>query len=141
MKTLGERLKDLRKEKGYTLEQVAQKLNTTKVTISRYENNLREPKRETISQFAKLFNVSTDYLHGHTNDKFTLTKQDKIDIKNSLEKIKCDLSTDETILFDGDCECMCACVFESTHATPHMWQSEDNFVESVPSFHHVGHRN
>ena len=99
MKTLGERLKDLRKEKGYTLEQVAEKLNTTKVTISRYENNLREPKREAISQFAKLFNVSTDYLHGHTNDKFTLTKEDKIDIKNSLEKIKCDLSTDETILF------------------------------------------
>ena len=27
MKTLGERLKDLRKEKGYTLEQVAEKLN------------------------------------------------------------------------------------------------------------------
>ncbi|WP_304969534.1 helix-turn-helix domain-containing protein, partial [Romboutsia ilealis] len=76
-----------------------------KVTISRYENNLREPKRETISQFAKLFNVSTDYLHGHTNDKFTLTKQDKIDIKNSLEKIKCDLSTDETILFDGEPMC------------------------------------
>ena len=63
----------------------AEKLNTTKVTISRYENNLREPKREAISQLAKLFNVSTDYLHGHTNDKFTLTKEDKIDIKNSLE--------------------------------------------------------
>ena len=105
MKTLGERLKDLRKEKGYTLEQVAEKLNTTKITISRYENNLREPKRETISQLAKLFNVSTDYLHGHTNDKFTLTKEDKIDIKNSLEKIKCDLSTDETILFDGEPMC------------------------------------
>ena len=105
MKTLGERLKDLRKEKGYTLEQVAEKLNTTKITISRYENNLREPKREAISQLAKLFNVSTDYLHGHTNDKFTLTKEDKIDIKNSLEKIKCDLSTDETILLDGEPMC------------------------------------
>ena len=60
METLGDRLKSLRKENGYTLEQVAEKLNTTKVTLSRYENNLREPKRETISQFAKLFNVSTD---------------------------------------------------------------------------------
>jgi transcriptional regulator with XRE-family HTH domain len=105
METLGARLKSLRKENGYTLEQVAEKLNTTKVTLSRYENNLREPKRETISQFAKLFNVSTDYLHGHTNDKFTLTNDDKIDIKNSLEKIKSELSTDETILFDGEPMC------------------------------------
>lgn len=105
MKTLGDRLKALRKENGYTLEQVAQKLNTTKVTISRYENNLREPKRDTISQFAKLFNVSTDYLHGHTDDKFTLTKEDKLDIKNSLEKIKSDLSNDETILFEGEPMC------------------------------------
>ena len=45
METLGDRLKSLRKEKGYTLEQVADKLNTTKVTISRYEKNLREPKK------------------------------------------------------------------------------------------------
>ena len=55
MKTLGERLKDLRKEKGYTLEQVAEKLNTTKITISRYENNLREPKRDVIYLLMKLF--------------------------------------------------------------------------------------
>lgn len=111
METLGDRLKALRKEKGYTLEQLAQKLNTTKVTLSRYENNLREPKRETISQFAKLFNVSTDYLHGHTDDKFSLTNEDKIDIKSSLEKLKGELSTDETILFDG--EPMCSEAIES----------------------------
>ncbi len=111
METLGDRLKALRKEKGYTLEQVAQKLNTTKVTLSRYENNLREPKRETISQFAKLFNVSTDYLHGHTNDKFSLINEDKIDIKSSLEKLKGELSTNETILFDG--EPMCSEAIES----------------------------
>ena len=105
MKTLGDRLKSLRKEKGYTLEQVAEKLNTTKVTMSRYENNLREPKRETISQLSKLFNVSTDYLHGHTNDRLNLTDEDKHDIKNSLEKIKLELSSEETIMFDGEPMC------------------------------------
>lgn len=105
MQTLGDRLKNLRKEKKYTLEQVAKKLNTTKISISRYENNLREPKGETISQFAKLFNVSTDYLLGHTDDKFALTNEDKTDIKNSIEKIKSELSSDETILFDGEPMC------------------------------------
>lgn len=105
MQTLGDRLKNLRKEKKYTLEQVAKKLNTTKISISRYENNLREPKGETISQFAKLFNVSTDFLLGHTDDKFALTNEDKTDIKNSIEKIKSELSSDETILFDGEPMC------------------------------------
>ena len=105
MNTLGYRLKTLRKEHGYTLEQVAKKLNTTKVTISRYENNLRTPKSDILSQFAKLFNVSTDYLHGHTDDKFNLTCEDKLDIKNSLEKLKSDLSKDETILFEGEPMC------------------------------------
>lgn len=105
METLGDRLKSLRKEKGYTLEQVADKLNTTKVTISRYEKNLREPKKETISQLAKLFNVSADYLLGHTDTRVILTPNDKIDIKKSLEEIKLELSSDNTALFDGEPMC------------------------------------
>lgn len=65
MNTLGDRLKLLRKKNGYTLEQVANKLNTTKVTLFRYEKKLRDPKGEAISQLSKLYNVSTDYLHGY----------------------------------------------------------------------------
>ena len=39
MDTLGDRLKRLREEKELTLEYVAQKVGTTKVSISIYEKN------------------------------------------------------------------------------------------------------
>ncbi|MFR3499867.1 MAG: helix-turn-helix domain-containing protein, partial [Paraclostridium bifermentans] len=62
METLAFRLRELRKEKGLTLEQMANDLNTTKVTLSRYENGTREPKSEMLSQLSDYFNVSIDYL-------------------------------------------------------------------------------
>ena len=40
------------------------------------KKNLREPKKETISQLAKLFNVSADYLLGHTDTRVILTPND-----------------------------------------------------------------
>ena len=64
METLAFRLRELRKEKGLTLEQMANDLNTTKVTLSRYENGTREPKSEMLSQLSDYFNVSIDYLFG-----------------------------------------------------------------------------
>ena len=84
---------------------LAEALEISRGSISFYENGERVPDILVLCKVSNFFNVSTDYLHGHTNDKFTLTKEDKIDIKNSLEKIKCDLSTDETILFDGEPMC------------------------------------
>lgn len=93
MNTLGDRLKHLRKEKGYTLEQVANKVNTTKITLSRYENNLRDPKIIVISKLAKLYNVSIDYLQGFTNENK--------DIKILLENLLTDLTNKENLEFDG----------------------------------------
>lgn len=69
MVTLGERLRMLREEKGFTLEYVATQLNTTKTTISRYENNDREPKSETLSSLADFYNVSTDFLLCRTDNR------------------------------------------------------------------------
>ncbi|WP_235667099.1 helix-turn-helix domain-containing protein [Clostridioides difficile] len=43
MENFSKRLKELRKNKGLTQEQVAKDLKTTKVSIGRYENGLREP--------------------------------------------------------------------------------------------------
>lgn len=76
---LGERLKKLREEKGFTLEYVAGHLNTTKTSIARYEKNDREPKSEIISALADFYNVSTDYLLGRTDERNLLTEKSKLD--------------------------------------------------------------
>lgn len=63
MPTLGEQLKSLRIKKGMTQEQLAQKLNTTKAAISRYERDQRQPRLEQITEMAMILDASADDLY------------------------------------------------------------------------------
>ena len=64
MPTLGEQIKDLRIKNGMTQEELAQKLNTTKAAISRYESNQRQPKLEVLTSIAMILNANPDELFG-----------------------------------------------------------------------------
>ncbi len=61
------RLKELRKKKGLSQLRLATDLNTTQNTISRYETGEREPGIAELIKIADYFNVSVDYLIGHTD--------------------------------------------------------------------------
>lgn len=61
---IGERLKELRKSKGWTQVQVATKMGLTDSVISFYERQERAPSPEVLIKFAELYDVSTDYLLG-----------------------------------------------------------------------------
>lgn len=65
----GDRLKKLRKEKGMTQEELAQKFNTGKASISHYESNRRFPDASTIKKYADFFGVTVDYMLGITDEK------------------------------------------------------------------------
>lgn len=98
--TFGERLKDLRKKRSLTQSQLGDKLNVTKASISGYENDTRSPDRETLVKIAEIFNVSTDYLLGRTDDKEKgptlvaahldddLTEEQLDEVKNFIDFIK-----------------------------------------------------
>ena len=58
------RIKQLRKNKHLTLVELGQALNLPKGTLSRYENEVREPKPETWQALADYFNVSIPYIKG-----------------------------------------------------------------------------
>lgn len=65
MKTfLGQRLKALREEKGYTQKQLAEKLGINSVTYLHYEKEQREPPLSLLADIAKFYGVSVDYLLG-----------------------------------------------------------------------------
>ena len=64
MKILAERIKDLRKEKGLSQTQLAEKLCTTQDTISLWELEKSYPDIFAVKQLALIFGVTTDYLLG-----------------------------------------------------------------------------
>ncbi|WP_258359981.1 helix-turn-helix domain-containing protein [Moorella sulfitireducens] len=67
MKTLGERLAALRKEKALTQAEVARRLNMGQSTIAMYERNKRSPDAETLQKLADFFQVSIDFLLGRVD--------------------------------------------------------------------------
>lgn len=59
---LGNRIKELRLEKGITQEQLAQHLNVAKSTVGMWENNKREPDVAMLNKISWYFNCSLDQL-------------------------------------------------------------------------------
>lgn len=59
------RLKELRKEKKLTQEDLAGKIGVSKITILRWENGERQIKPEKAQQLADYFGVSIEYLLGY----------------------------------------------------------------------------
>jgi transcriptional regulator with XRE-family HTH domain len=60
--TFGEKLYKLRKEKGLSQEALAEKLNTSRQAVSKWENDQGFPETEKLLLIGNVFEVSIDYL-------------------------------------------------------------------------------
>lgn len=60
--TIYEKLVKLRKSKGWSQEDLAEKLNVSRQAISRWENGTALPDAENLRQLSLLFGVTADYL-------------------------------------------------------------------------------
>lgn len=69
MNTLRIVLKELRKEKGITQKEIADKLNITDRTYGHYETGKREPTIDTLINIADYYNISLDILVGRYEKK------------------------------------------------------------------------
>lgn len=65
------RLKKVRSEKGYTQQQLADKLGIARITLTQYERAVNEPKLSMIVKISTLLNVSLDWLCGRTEKMTT----------------------------------------------------------------------
>lgn len=65
--TFGDKFKSLRLERGWSQEEMATFLGTTKQVISRYETNQRTPKITIAAEYAQKLGISLSYL---INDGF-----------------------------------------------------------------------
>lgn len=62
MAAFGEKLKAIRMRKDWTQEEMANFLDTTKQTISRYELGLNSPRLDTLASMAEHFEINMTFL-------------------------------------------------------------------------------
>ena len=71
-KEFGQRLLNQMKKQGISQRQLADRLNTTEASLSRYVNGEREPKADMLANIATALNTTSDYLLGIENNDFDL---------------------------------------------------------------------
>ena len=62
MEKLGETIKELRVERGFTQPQLAKLVGVSNGMISVWENNINEPKASYVNKLATVLGVTSDYL-------------------------------------------------------------------------------
>ena len=66
---IGDRLAELREEKGLKQRELADKLHLSKSTISTYERDKHCPEYKILIRIANYFDVTTDYILDNSNKK------------------------------------------------------------------------
>lgn len=67
--TTGERLYQERKASKITLEKISEILDISYQAYRKFEKDICYPSVETLIKIAKMYNLSTDYILGLTEDK------------------------------------------------------------------------
>lgn len=96
MKEIGERIKELRKRKHWTQDELAHLLEVAPSSVGSYERGSRQPSIENLIRMSKYFNVSLDFLLCQSDDERTLhnfKKEDSKDLKDFLR--------DQAVMFSG----------------------------------------
>ncbi|MFV0466744.1 MAG: helix-turn-helix domain-containing protein [Lachnospiraceae bacterium] len=81
---IGTRIKQLRKEKGFKQNELADKANIPCSTLANYENNKREPNQEQIEKIAKALDVPVYDLLGISTDQLLQPLKDEVVFLNYL---------------------------------------------------------
>ena len=76
MNNLGTKIKELRIAENLTQEKLAEELNVSFQSISRWENGISTPDISLIPVIARFFGVSTDHLFGLEDEESEITKSE-----------------------------------------------------------------
>ena len=89
---IGQRIRDLRKQKKMSQSELAKIIGVTQTTITAWETGKAEPASSAVANLADYFNVTTDYLLG---------RPDKKDDDN-VDYVALDKALDNARSFDGE---------------------------------------
>lgn len=110
---IGKKIMDLRKQHNWSQETLAEKLDTSKSTISKIENGSRKLTTDELIRLTEIFNMSADYLLGLKN------------VPSELQTNHCDLAN----LLDSDIQLKYADKFIVS-------EDEKDFFNTVISGHY-----
>lgn len=65
--TIGEKIAKLRREKNHTQEQLAELMEVSRQSVSKWESNIAYPETEKIIKLSRLYGCTTDYLLNNEN--------------------------------------------------------------------------
>lgn len=92
--TQGERIKEVRKSLGLTLEKFGEKIGVTKVAISNLENGHRNLTEQMTKSICREFNVSDEWLRTGEGEMFL-----PVNRKTKIEKLTNQLLSEESDSF------------------------------------------
>ena len=93
MATFSERLRELRTQRGFSQQDLADRTNQTKQAISQYERGVRRPDMDMLLALCDIFNVSMDYMTGKEDVTIRLVDGDGI---RKLDSPDCHYTNQET---------------------------------------------
>jgi transcriptional regulator with XRE-family HTH domain len=92
MKKLADNLKFLRKQRNWTQEELAQRLNISRSQITKWESGDQLPDLETLEKLSNLYEVSIDYLIGRQFYKKDLLREvNRIYRTNEIDEVMLDI--------------------------------------------------
>lgn len=115
---LSERLKELRKARGLTQEQLAAILGVERSSVGKYESRPVIPSADVLNKIADYFDVSIDYLLGREDTKKTIPMdwewkltpeqataldiKDRLDIGKRIQELRDDLANSGELYLSGE---------------------------------------
>ena len=116
----GYNLKQLRKQHGWSQDELAALLGTTKQVISRYENNQRVPRLSVVSDYARKLGVSLRTLSGEDDVQEVATGGRRVPVLGGAacgEPIYSPSDGSEYVVVDEDIDCDFALIAQGDSMT------------------------
>lgn len=91
----GERIKELRKQKGLSQEELGQYFSISGPAVSKWESGNSEPDNVTLLKLSDFFGVSVDYILGKDSENKEIEVLKQLLIRNGFMKSNEDLTYEE----------------------------------------------
>lgn len=93
--SIGDRLRNLRVQKGVNQDQAAEACGMSRIALARYETGTRVPRAEMVSRLADYYGVSVDYLLGRDDVSEPAERKEAPDDERAEAKLLLEGMSDE----------------------------------------------